>query len=131
MAMAIRVDTELFFKALADRTRLRIINLVDRDEICVCVLVEVLNISQPKISRHLAYLRRAKVVSNRRDGKWVHYKIVDPDDLNLANILRDIRELLRSDSQMQRDLARLNQICSTPELAAPLRKAPRPASVTR
>ena len=76
---------ELLFKALADRTRLRILNLIGGDEICVCFFVEVLNINQPKISRHLAYLRRARVVSARREGKWMHYRIIEPPDPHAAS----------------------------------------------
>ena len=57
------------FEALADRTRLRLLHLMTAGEICVCYFVEVLGESQPKISRHLAYLRRAGVVAARRDGK--------------------------------------------------------------
>ncbi len=69
---------ELLFKALADRTRLRLLNLMGEDEVCVCYFVEVLGTNQPKISRHLAYLRRAGVVTARRDGKWMHYRVVAP-----------------------------------------------------
>ena len=121
---------ELFFKALADRTRLRIINLIGNDELCVCFLVEVLNINQPKISRHLAYLRRAKVVVPRRDGKWMHYRIVEPPDSHAASIFREVRTSIADDQEMQRDRSRLSQICSAPRLPFQLRHAPRPASVT-
>ncbi|HVF50049.1 MAG TPA: metalloregulator ArsR/SmtB family transcription factor, partial [Pyrinomonadaceae bacterium] len=69
-------EMELLFKALADRTRLRLLNLLGGDEVCVCYFVEVLRTNQPKISRHLAYLRRAGVVTARREGKWMHYRIV-------------------------------------------------------
>ena len=55
-------DVQLLFRALADRTRLRLLNLMGEDEVCVCFLVEALKLSQPKISRHLAYLRRAGIV---------------------------------------------------------------------
>ena len=55
-------DKELFFRALADRTRLRLLNLMRGDEVCVCFFVEILKTNQPKISRHLAYLRRAGIV---------------------------------------------------------------------
>ena len=58
-----KYNLELLFKALADRTRLRLINLLGDSEVCVCFLVEILKISQPKISRHLAYMRRAKIVA--------------------------------------------------------------------
>lgn len=120
---------ELLFKALADRTRLRLLNLIGEDEICVCFFVEVLNTNQPKISRHLAYLRKAGVVSARRDGKWIHYRIVEPPDEHAANIFREVRTLLRNDPVMQRDRARLAQICCAPQLPVQLQKAPRPASL--
>src|SRR5512141_1139481 len=78
MAMA-RTDTslEVVFAALADRTRLRLLNLMSRGEVCVCFFVEVLDEPQPKISRHLAYLRHAGLVQARRDGKWIHYGIAE------------------------------------------------------
>ena len=118
---------ELLFKALADRTRLRIINLIGANEICVCFLVEVLNINQPKISRHLSYLRRAKVVRARRDGKWMHYRIVELPDPHAASIFREVRRSLANDSEMQRDRARLHQICCATMLPIALRNAPRPS----
>jgi len=121
---------ELLFKALADRTRLRLINLLGGDEICVCFLVEGLDISQPKISRHLAYLRRAKIVSARREGKWMHYRIIDPPDNQAARIFHEMRVWLENDPEMQRDRARLTQICCAPKLPVPLRRAPRPTSVS-
>lgn len=120
---------ELLFKALADRTRLRLLNLIGEDEICVCFFVEVLNTNQPKISRHLAYLRKAGVVSARRDGKWIHYRIVEPPDAHAANIFREVRTSLQNDPAMQRDRARLAQICCAPQLPVQLQKAPRPASL--
>src|SRR4030095_14624250 len=100
-------NLELLFKALADRTRLRLINLMGDTEVCVCFFVEVLKINQPKISRHLAYLRRAGVVSARRDGKWIHYRIVEPANEHAAKIFREVRTWLANDPAMQRDRARL------------------------
>ncbi|MGA9718757.1 MAG: metalloregulator ArsR/SmtB family transcription factor, partial [Acidobacteriaceae bacterium] len=69
---------ERFFQALGDRTRLRLLNLMGGQELCVCYFVQVLQQPQPKISRHLAYLRRAGLVAARREGKWMHYRIVTP-----------------------------------------------------
>ena len=63
----------LLFAALADSTRLRLLNLMAGREVCVCHFVEILGQSQPKISRHLAYLRQAGIVAARREGKWMHY----------------------------------------------------------
>lgn len=119
---------EFLFKALADRTRLRIINLLGGEEVCVCFLVEVLNTNQPKISRHLAYLRRARVVAARREGKWMHYRITEPPDPHAASIFREVRTSVANEPEMQRDRARLSQICCAPRLPVPLRRAPRPAS---
>lgn len=120
---------ELLFKALADGTRLRLLNLIGDDEVCVCFFVEVLNTNQPKISRHLAYLRKAGVVSARREGKWIHYRIVEPPDEHAANIFREVRTSLKSDPAMQRDRSRLAQICCATQLPIQLQKAPRPASL--
>src|SRR4030081_3232097 len=106
----------LLFKALGDRTRLRLINLIGKDEVCVCFFVEVLKINQPKISRHLAYLRRAGLVSTRRDGKWMHYRIVEPADAHAANIFCEVRTCLDNNAEMQRDKSRLAKICCAPQL---------------
>jgi ArsR family transcriptional regulator len=120
---------ELLFKALSDRTRLRLLNLIGDDEICVCFFVEVLGTNQPKISRHLAYLRKAGVVSGRREGKWIHYRVVEPPDEHAANVFREVRSWLREDSNMQLDRARLKQICCSTQLPIQLQKAPRPANL--
>ena len=119
----------LLFKALADTTRLRLINLIGEDEVCVCFFVEVLKINQPKISRHLAYLRRAGVVSARRDGKWIHYRLVEPPDTHAANIFREVRAGLAGNSAMKGDRARLEKICCAPQLPIQLQRAPLPASL--
>lgn len=119
----------LVFKALADRTRLRLINLMGEDEVCVCFFVEVLKINQPKISRHLAYLRRAGVVSARREGKWIHYRIVEPVDPHAANIFREVRIWLSNEPAMQSDRIRLRKICCAPKLPVQLQRAPVPASL--
>lgn len=118
------------FKALADRTRLRLINLIGEDEVCVCFFVEVLKINQPKISRHLAYLKRAGVVSARRDGKWIHYRITEPRDPHAARIFREVRTWLEGHPAMQNDRSRLQKICCGPRLPVQLQRAPRPASLT-
>lgn len=122
-------NIELLFKALADRTRLRLISLMGENEICVCFHVEVLNISQPKISRHLAYLRRAGLVTSRREGKWIHYRVVEPPDPHAARIFAEVRAWLANDEAMQRDRERLSKICCAPQLPVQLQRAPRPASL--
>ena len=123
-------DKELFFRALADRTRLRLLNLMGSDEVCVCFFVEILQTNQPKISRHLAYLRRAGIVDARREGQWMHYKIVDPSDRDAARVLKDTMLWLANDSDMQRDRQRLVKICCAPQLPVSIQGAPRPATIS-
>jgi ArsR family transcriptional regulator len=125
-----RVDMETFFSALADRTRLRLLNLMGDDEVCVCFFVEVLQTNQPKISRHLSYLRRAGIVSARREGKWMHYRIAEPDEPHAAQVLQEVRKWIAADRQMQRDRERLVKVCCTPEPPVQLLGAPRPASLS-
>jgi ArsR family transcriptional regulator len=122
-------DLESFFRALADRTRLRLLNLMGDDEVCVCFLVEALKMSQPKISRHLAYLRRAGIVAARRDGKWMHYRLSSPADSRAAEILAAVRAGLAQDAAMQSDRSRLVKLCCSPTVPPPLKRAPKPASV--
>ena len=119
-------DRELFFRALADPTRLRIINLLGDEEVCVCFFVEILKTNQPKISRHLAYLRRAGIVDARREGIWMHYKVSTPPNEDAAKVLRDVQDWLAKDSAMQQDRRRLVNICCAPELPVQLRRSPRP-----
>jgi ArsR family transcriptional regulator len=118
-------DLALLFAALSDRTRLRLLNLMDGREVCVCYFVEILGQSQPKISRHLAYLRRAGVAAARREGKWMHYKIAVPADPGAGRILRETLAVLREDKRMQADLKRLAASCCMP-LASALERVPAP-----
>ncbi|MBA2339374.1 MAG: metalloregulator ArsR/SmtB family transcription factor [Pyrinomonadaceae bacterium] len=122
-------DMELLFRALADETRLRLLNLIGNDEVCVCYLVEALRTSQPKISRHLAYLRRAGVVEARREGKWMHYRVVEPADTYARKIFQELCLWLMQDQKMQRDRARLAKLCCTPQPPVQLQGAPRPLRI--
>jgi ArsR family transcriptional regulator, arsenate/arsenite/antimonite-responsive transcriptional repressor len=120
---------ETFFRALADRTRLRLLNLMGDEEVCVCFFVEIIGPNQPNISRHLAYLRRAGIVEARRDGKWMHYRIVEPDHPTLQALFRDVRTAIRSDPEMVKDRKQLSGLCCRPRIPAHLADAPKPQSV--
>jgi ArsR family transcriptional regulator len=122
-------DIELLFKALADRTRLRLISLIGDSEVCVCFIVAILKISQPKISRHLAYLRRAGIVAARREGKWMHYSLAEPPDEHAARIFREMRASLTEHPEFQRDREKLLQVCCATQLPVQLRRAPRPSGL--
>jgi ArsR family transcriptional regulator len=115
-----------FFAALADPTRLRLLNLMNGREVCVCYFVEILKQSQPKISRHLAYLRKAGIVAARRDGKWMHYRIERPADERAASILDATLQSFAADRTMQADLARLSKACCAPQRFVGRSSAPRP-----
>jgi ArsR family transcriptional regulator len=123
------LDKELFFRALADRTRLRLLNLMGADEVCVCFFVEVLKTNQPKISRHLAYLRRAGIVGARREGQWMHYRVVEPEDADARRVLKDVLAWLSEDQEMRRDRDRLAKVCCAPQPPVRIQGAPRPSSV--
>ena len=129
--MARKADFDLvtLFAALADPTRLRLLNLMDGREVCVCYFVEILKQGQPKISRHLAYLRKAGIVEARRDGKWMHYRIERPDDARAVSILDATLQSLKGDKDMQTDLARLGKACCEPQRFVTLQGAPIPMTL--
>src|SRR6266404_796007 len=119
-------DLVTLFQALADPTRLRLLNLMAAGEVCVCYFVEIFDEAQPKISRHLAYLRRAGLVAARRDGKWMHYGLVMPQDPAQAEVLKTVLEVASRDRRMQRDRLALERVCCAARLPASLQNAPRP-----
>lgn len=122
-------DMARFFQALGDNTRLRLLNLIGDKEICVCYFVEVLRQPQPKISRHLAYLRSAGIVQARRQGKWMHYHRVIPANQGASKTLQQTLAWLESDRGMQADRARLANLCCNPGECASLDGAPLPAQI--
>ena len=103
-------EMETVFKALADSTRLRILGLLLTGEVCVCHVHESLKISQPKASRHLAYLRRAGLVETRREGLWVHYRMASLGDPVLATVQRTVMHALTHMDGIRRDVDRLRRI---------------------
>ena len=124
-------NIESFFQALGDHTRLRLLNLMGDQELCVCYFVEILGLGQPKISRHLAYLRRAGIVEARRDGKWMHYRIVMPPNIGAAQVLRQTLAWLKEEPAMQADRLRLSKACCSPVGFVAIQGAPLPLLVDR
>jgi len=122
-------DLVPLFSAFADPTRLRLLNLIAGREVCVCYLVEVLRQGQPKISRHLAYLRRAGIVAARREGKWMHYRLLTPRNTAAASILATVLESLRENPGLQADRERLSRACCQPTRFVALEGAPVPTTV--
>lgn len=87
MQESMLTELENLFLALSDKTRLRLLALMADGEVPVGFLADKLGESQPKTSRHLAYLRNAGLVSARRDGKWIYYNIQRPADAAVERIL--------------------------------------------
>ena len=108
------IDHELFFSALADKTRLRLLNLLRDGEVCVCFFAGTLGTNNPKISRHLSYLRRAALVTARRDGKWMHYTLQKPIDPKAREVFDATMKMLEDDPDMKKDRERLVDFCCSP-----------------
>ncbi len=106
-------NLSLFFAALADENRLRLLYLMQEGEICVCYLQCILQTNQPKISRHLAYLKKAGLVEARREGKWMHYRLKRLE-ASLEKILSDTFHHLQKEPQIKQDAQRLKQIVCRP-----------------
>jgi ArsR family transcriptional regulator len=115
---------ETFYMALADKTRLRLLNLMRDEEVCVCFFTEVLGDSQPKISRHLAYLRNGGIVKARRDGKWMHYSIVIPDDEGGKRVLKESLDWLDEQPELRAEREKYKKVCCTPELLVQIARTP-------
>lgn len=100
---------EEVFRALADRTRLRILALLAGGEVCVCEIHETLQLPQPTVSRHLAYLRNTGLVNGRKDGLWVHYSLATPDDVVVKAVLDAAAHWAQHAPSSERDVARLEK----------------------
>ena len=113
---------ETVLKALADATRLRILGLLATGEVCVCHLHDSLKISQPKVSRHLAYLRRAGLVTTRREGLWMYYRLTESADPLVTTIQHAVTHALGHVEAVKKDAVRLQKTtgcCVTASTAAP------------
>ena len=111
-------EMETVFRALADQTRLRILGLLLTGEVCVCHIHDSLKVSQPKASRHLAYLRRAGLVATRREGLWIHYRMATLPDAVLEVIRSTVAHALTHMDVVRKDVERLrkNTDCCAPDV---------------
>jgi ArsR family transcriptional regulator, arsenate/arsenite/antimonite-responsive transcriptional repressor len=111
-------EMETVFRALADQTRLRILGLLLTGEVCVCHIHDSLRISQPKASRHLAYLRQSGLVATRREGLWVHYRLATLPDAVLEVVRSTVAHALTHLDIVRKDVERLRKStgCCAPDV---------------
>lgn len=96
-------DLDDVFKGFADPTRIRILNALAAGELCVCDLVDILELPQPTVSRHLAYLRRMDLVEVTRDAKFAHYRLAEPAHAVHQNLINCVRTCFRGITSLDRE----------------------------
>jgi ArsR family transcriptional regulator len=109
MKAACAIPVDRIFRAFADPTRLRILSLLLRGELCVCDIVNTLEVPQPTASRHLAYLRKAGLVEARRDGLWMHYKLAPHRSPMHKKLIECLSCCFQDFPQLAKDAKQLNR----------------------
>lgn len=112
MKLAIRdTPVDSVFRAFSDPTRLRILNLLRAGELCVCDIVRVVAAPQPKVSRHLAYLRKAGLVTSRKQGLWMYYQLAVARNRLHGKLLECLACCFADMPELSRDLESLGRPC--------------------
>ncbi|MFN4260758.1 MAG: ArsR/SmtB family transcription factor [Gemmataceae bacterium] len=106
-------QVDQMFRAFADHNRLRILNLLNRQEMCVGDLVTILNIPQARTSRHLAYLRKAGLITSRKDGMWCYYSLTPAQLPFHRKLLECLTTCLMDVPEMMADIHRAEQLRHT------------------
>jgi ArsR family transcriptional regulator len=116
-----RYDFPRFFRAFSERARLRLLNLINDREVCLCQLARVTGLSESTAFRHLGIARRSGLVSVRQVNKNRFFKLVSPGDPHARELLRSVTSLMAEDHELRADLKALNEVLSDPasELACP------------
>lgn len=99
------------FRAFSDRTRLRILNLLRPGELCVCDLVRVIGVPQPKVSRHLAYLRKAGLVTSRKEGLWMYYELAPAKSDFHRKLIECLGCCFTDVPELAKDAKELGRVC--------------------
>jgi ArsR family transcriptional regulator len=119
MASAVKPDrVDVMFRAFSDRTRLRILNMLRSGETCVCDLVRVLDVPQPKVSRHLAYLRKARLVVARKEGLWMNYRLTQAATEFHKSLLNCLSCCFKSVPELSKDVEKLGR-CKASSTCSP------------
>jgi ArsR family transcriptional regulator len=104
----------LMFRAFSDRTRLRILHLLLRGEMCVCDIVSITRVPQPTASRHLAYLRRAGLIVKRKQGLWAYYRLSAPNTSFHRSLMKCLKECFHDVPELASDAKRVSRACCQP-----------------
>jgi ArsR family transcriptional regulator, arsenate/arsenite/antimonite-responsive transcriptional repressor len=119
MKICRRSEPATLFKTLSDPTRLRLLNLLAGGETCVCELTDTLGVVQPKVSRHLAQLKRAGLVDAQRNGKWIHYRWAQQGDPLVGHVLVGLRKWMTKNQAMNGERRRRKKVCCRISLRKP------------
>ncbi len=106
---------EAALKAAGDPTRTRILKLLEDRDLCVCQIQAVLKLAPSTVSKHLALLKSAGLVEDRREGRWIHYRLAPPGGMPYADgVLSLMRDVLQRDPKIVEDRRRLKQVLRMP-----------------
>jgi ArsR family transcriptional regulator len=104
-------DVVSIAKALSDENRVRIVAMLDGRELCVCQVVELLELAPSTVSKHLSILKQARLIDGRKDGRWMYYRLADDDAPRAAHdALRWTLQTLKGAKRLRDDAKRLKQI---------------------
>jgi DNA-binding transcriptional ArsR family regulator len=104
-------DVVTIAKALSDENRVRIVAMLDGRELCVCQVIELLELAPSTVSKHLAILKQARLVEGRKDGRWMYYRLADEEASEVARAaLRWVLQMIRGDKRLHEDARHLRQI---------------------
>src|SRR4030067_1255841 len=109
-------DLMNIFKALSEETRLRIVKLLERGELCVCDIVAALDMVQPKVSFHLGVLKEAGLLKDRKQGRWTHYRLDDSDYFRRFLLLSVLEKV--ADDEVRGDKKRLDAFLAAKQMKA-------------
>jgi len=112
-------DASKIFKALSDTNRLRILKMLDVRQLCVCEITEVLNLATSTVSKHLAILKEAELISDRKEGRWVTYKLSDSEvSSKITDLLHDFEislgdcQTINTDAVMVKTVDKIEICCN-------------------
>ena len=98
--------------ALSDENRLRALMALLPGELCVCQIIELLNLAPSTVSKHMSVLKQARLVDSRKDGRWIYYRLADKDaPVEVLESIQWLKNSLKSDRQIAADKTRIRQIC--------------------